>query len=68
MAIDLTEQDVASHRMLVGDDNFELAAGEKVDVRKKVGGELVDVLPTQTVPAGKSWTVSVFVRITETDA
>jgi len=50
-------------------ETFDLAAGQKFRVQKwnAVDG-IVDVLAEQTVPAGKAWSVSIIVDITETDA
>ena len=53
---------------LEGQETLILSAGDKVQVRKQEDGETTDVLPVQTVPAGKVWTATVVVRILETDA
>jgi len=51
-----------------GQDHFTLDAGDKIQIRKKVGGEFQDVLAVQTVPEGKRWAVTAVFRAIEIDA
>ena len=51
----------------VGEERFALAADDRVRVQKQVSGNLLDVLAAQIVPAGKEWSVTVAVTVTETD-
>lgn len=64
MAVDLTTEIVTHHKKMTGDDVFTLAADEKLVIKTGVAGALVDRLD-ERVPNGKSWTIEIFVRITE---
>jgi len=61
MAIELIEQNVC-RTDLIGDDNFELTAGQEL----KVEGPQEDILRA-VCPAGKKWSIHVAVVIEETD-
>jgi len=67
MAIELSEQDVAAHKTIVGDDTYVLTAGQRLQVRMGEAGEIETLLDEQ-VPVGKQWNGIVYIRITETDA
>ncbi len=67
MALTLARSTLHEER-LIGMDVFTLAAGDKLQVRKQVAGEITDVLPAQTVPGGKQWTVTVYIKCLESDA
>lgn len=64
--INLSEYNIPQSRKLVGDETFPVPAGRRVQVRHNNSGEIVNVLD-ETVPAGKTWSVTVFVTIEETD-
>ena len=64
MTIELGEQDVVAAKMMQGDDVFTLTNPSKLQIKTAPGETLFD----ETVPRGKSWNVTVFVRIVETDA
>ena len=66
MAIDLTEQEVASHKMMTGDDEVIVAAGKKLEIAYWAPGKTMAL--DEEVPVGKQWTVNIFVRIVESDA
>jgi len=61
MAIELIEQNICRCDK-IGDDDFDLAAGEEL----KVEGPQEDILRA-VCPAGKKWHVHVAVVIEETD-
>ena len=52
---------------LLGNEDFQLSAGEKFRIQKYVEGEIEDVLENQTVPAGKAWRVQINVEVTVTN-
>jgi hypothetical protein len=63
MAIILIDESV-SRNDRIGDDDFELVAGQSLIIETSPGGiEILD----EEVPAGKVWTVHVAVVISETD-
>ena len=62
MTIVLSEE-IVNRKDLIGDDEFQLTAGQKL----KVEAPGMDILDA-TVPSGKVWNVHVAVVITETDA
>lgn len=51
----------------VGGETFELSAGKQLQIRDNETGEVVNRL-SETVPAGKAWSVTIDVAIAETDA
>ena len=65
MAIDLSTENVTAKNIYTGDDTFTLAAGKSLKVESSPNGE---EHYDDTVPEGKSWSVTVFLRIEETDA
>ena len=65
MAIELGKTEVDAHNTLTGDNEFTVLAGQSLRVETSPDGS--DIL-NEECPAGKSWEVYVFVRITETDA
>ena len=67
MAIEFNENEVTAKTIFVGDDEFAMTAGNRLQVRDNETGEIVDRLDV-TVPEGKAWNVTVFVRIEESDA
>ena len=66
MAITLSEQ-VRNDTIRCGDDQFTLAAGERLQVRSGSVGSIDERLD-EKVPAGKQWDVIVYVRVVETNA
>ena len=64
MAIVLSETEVTACTVFVGDDTFALVAGEKLRIQKGPAGSPTDVY-FDTVPAGKTWNVTVYLRIDE---
>ena len=64
MAITLVEQEVIAKTILVGSDEFSVAAGKSLTIETAPSGE--EIL-NEEVPAGKSWQVTVSVQIVETD-
>jgi len=65
MAIDLSEEVVTAKTVYVGDDTFELVAEKTLKIESSPSG---DTFYDDTVPEGKVWAVTVFLRIVETDA
>ena len=65
MPIDLSEKAVTAQTEFTGDDNFVLSAGKTLKVESTPDGEEHF---NQVVPEGKSWAVTVFLKIVETDA
>lgn len=65
MAIDFSTTSIARHDKIVGDDEFTLAADEKLVVKIGPASAMVDIL-NEKVPNNKSWAVTVFVEIIET--
>ena len=56
------------HTQKYGTEVVALTAGQKFRIQKWIEGEgIVDILAEVTVPAGKAWSVSVIVDISETD-
>jgi len=55
----------AAKTLLQGADSFSVAAGQSLKIETSPGG--AEVLDAEC-PAGKAWTVSVRVTVTETDA
>ena len=64
--MELADRQVA-HTQKFGTDTFAVAAGKQLQIRYQEGEEIIAVL-TEAVPAGKAWSVSIIVDITETDA
>ena len=64
VAINLAEESFPARRNLFGADTFTLAAEQALKIETSPGGE--EKL-AQIVPAGKEWSVTVSVRIEETD-
>jgi len=65
MAIELSETNVTSKLLKVGDDSFNVSAGKSLKIETSPWGETyLDV----TVPEGKVWQVLAYVSIEETDA
>ncbi len=64
MAINLNILVVTAKTIFTGDDNFQLAAGKHLKVETSPNG--VDIYDG-VVPAGKSWNVTVFMRIEESN-
>lgn len=67
MAIELAEESQPARRLIHGDDAYEVAAGERVQIRHGPTEDPVTDLYEQC-PAGKKWTVYVSIQMTETDA
>ena len=65
MAITLNEKAVIAKTVFDGDDVFVLSAGQDLKIESSPDGE---EHYSDTVPEGKSWAVTVFLRIEETDA
>jgi len=65
MAIDLSLEEVTAKIIYKGDDVFELAEGQILKIESSPDGE---EHYEGTVPEGKSWAVTLFLRIEETDA
>lgn len=59
-------REIVERNDLIGDDDFELAAGETLQVRTGVPQSITTLLQEQ-VPAGKKWSVHIAVTISETD-
>ena len=56
------------HTQKYGTEVVSLTAGQKFRIQKwNVAEGIVDVLAEVTVPAGKAWSVSLVVDISETD-
>ena len=65
MAIVLSEYNIPVSRKLIGDEKIDAVAGQSVKIETSPNGEeLLDI----TVPAGKKWYVTLYVKIEETDA
>jgi hypothetical protein len=58
-------QEVIKRTDLIGDDDFDLNAGQKLKIETSPNGE--EILDVE-VPVGKKWSVHVAVTISETDA
>lgn len=65
--MDLEESVVTYNNKFIGNENFDLAAGDRLQLRKRVSGEITDFLD-ETVPGSKSWNVIISVKIEESDA
>ena len=62
MAIELVETQIVAHKVLMGEETVELAAGERLKLKTGPSGqELLSV----EVPTGKTWKVLAFFRIEE---
>ena len=64
MDIQLGAEEISRHTLLKGQDVFTLAADEKLVIKKGPAGTLTTIYDDK-VPNGKTWTVLVFVQITE---
>ena len=53
-------------RRLVGYDEIEILAGERVQIRTGSAGDITDHVDEQC-PVGKKWTIKVTIRIDEYD-
>lgn len=60
MAITLTEETRAARTAKIGNDVFEMTAGETLEIKDEE-----EELLSATVPAGKTWTVQIGVYIEE---
>ena len=63
MAIELSEKVVTAKTVYDGDDSFVLAAGKTLTIETSPDG---DEVYSAEVPAGKSWSVTVYLKIEET--
>ena len=63
--MEVIEQEVAAHNKIVGDEEYEVAAGGWVQLRHGASEDPTIDLERQC-PAGRVWQVRVFVCITET--
>ena len=64
MAIDLSAQEITAQDVYTGDDTFALAAGKTITIETSPNG---DELYSGTVPEGKAWNITIFLKIVETD-
>jgi len=64
MAIDLSEIVVTAKVVHTGDDTFQLTAGKILNIESSPEGE---EYYKGTVPDGKVWNVTVFLKIEEVD-
>ena len=62
--MDLVDQSQVARTAKIGRQNVEVFAGQSLKIETAPGG--VEVLDSE-VPAGKKWTVYIYVEIVETD-
>ena len=67
MAIELNEKNVTASVLKVGDETIQVPAGQYLQIRHGVAENPVEDL-TEQCPAGKVWSVLIYVSIVETDA
>lgn len=64
--MELVETSPPGEAIRNGSTEFNLSAGNKLQIRQNETGDIVYELD-ETVPAGKKWVVIISVRVAETD-
>jgi len=58
---------VTPQAILLGTETIILSSGDRINIRKKVGSEITNILDEQ-VPDGKVWEIDLFIRSAEDNA
>ena len=64
--MDVIEEPVSAHNKIVGDEEYQVSAGDWIQIRHGPEADPVIDIERQC-PAGRAWQVRVFVCITETE-
>lgn len=65
--MELADASIVASTQYLGNDDFTLSAGKRIQIRDNESGSIVNRLDVE-VPAGKSWEVHIHMTVKETDA